>query len=520
LPKTFVLCGMSSTAANVVFKDYSPNQILLLPPSLEELIIENHPVKVVNSVIEQIDLKPLLAKFKGGGTSSYHPKMLLKVMVYAYLNNIYSSRKIEEALQQNIYFMWLSGMNKPDHNTINRFRNERLKDVLKPIFSQIVVLLAGEGLLSLKELYLDGTKIEANANRYTFVWGKAIKTSKERIQKQIDELWKYAQEVAAQELADETPVSFEQIDAQKVKQAINCIDEVLKDKPIDKKVRQKLNYAKKNWPAKLEAYAEMEKTIGTKRSSCSKTDLDATFMRMKEDHMKNGQLKPAYNLQVSSNNQFITNYSIHQQTTDTGTMIAHLTEHKDLYQRTPAAVTTDAGYGSEENYTYLQKEDITSFVKYSYFHLDQKKAKDVFHPESLHYNAGEDYLVCPSGQRMQNIGTRKDTTSTGFEQTYTLYQAENCAGCPLRTQCHKAEGNRVVRVNHNLRKLKEQTRQNLLSEEGIRHRKKRPWDVEPIFAQIKHNKNFKRFMLRGKAKVEIEAGLIAIAHNLAKKVAA
>src|SRR5436190_11713223 len=172
-----------------VFKAYHQRQVMLLPPSLEELISLNHPVRVVDEVLSKIDIQPLLRQYKTGGASSYHPGMLLKVLVYAYINNIYSSRKIEEALQQNIHFMWLSGMSQPDHNTINRFRSERLKETLKKIFVQVVQLLAGEGLLSIRELYTDGTKIEANANRYTCVWGNAIKTSKERIARQLEELW-------------------------------------------------------------------------------------------------------------------------------------------------------------------------------------------------------------------------------------------------------------------------------------------------------------------------------------------
>lgn len=164
----------------VIFKPYQQTQVMLLPPSLDELIAANHPVRVVNEVLNKIDIEPLLRQYKPGGTSSYHPLILLKVLVYGYISNIYSSRKIEEALQQNIHFMWLSGMSKPDHNTINRFRSERLKEPLKKIFVQVVQLLAAEGLLSIKELYTDGTKIESSANRYTFVWGNAIKTNKEK----------------------------------------------------------------------------------------------------------------------------------------------------------------------------------------------------------------------------------------------------------------------------------------------------------------------------------------------------
>ena len=148
---------------------------MLLPPDLSDLIAANHPVRIVNAVLDRVDITLLIELYKPGGTSSYHPRMLFKVMVYSYINNVYSSRKIEEAVGQNINYMWLSGMSKPDHNTINRFRGERLQKTLQPIFNQVVLLLCEEGLLNIKELYTDGTKIEANANRYTFVWGKAIK---------------------------------------------------------------------------------------------------------------------------------------------------------------------------------------------------------------------------------------------------------------------------------------------------------------------------------------------------------
>ncbi len=171
----------------VVFKAYSPNQGMLLPPSLEELISSSHPVRVVNEVIESLNLESLEKAYKGGGTSSYHPKMLLKILVYGYVSNTYSSRKLEAATKENIHFMWLAGMQQPDHNTINNFRGKRLQDALKNIFTQVVELLMEEGVLSLKDLNVDGTKIEANANRYTFVWGNAIKTSKEKMKKQLEE---------------------------------------------------------------------------------------------------------------------------------------------------------------------------------------------------------------------------------------------------------------------------------------------------------------------------------------------
>lgn len=503
--------------SNVKFKDYAQNQIMLIPPSLDEMIDVNHPVRIVNQVIDQIDIDPLFAKFKGGGTSSYHPRMLLKVVVFAYLSNIYSSRRMEAALKENIHFMWISGMNTPDHNTINRFRSERLKGVLKQVFGKVVELLVTEGLVNLKEVYIDGTKIESKANRYTFVWGKAIKTSRERIKKQVEELWAYTQSIAQEELKDITPTSFEQIDAQKVADTITKINEALQDKPVSKKVRQKLKYAAKNWPDNLEKYDNQEKILQG-RNSYSKTDPDATFMRMKDDHMRNGQLKPGYNWQISTQDQFILQYSIHQNPTDTKTLPSHLEGFNTLYGQLPATVTADAGYGSEQNYRFLAEHYIQAFVKDNYFDKDQhdKGNKNPFSVDKLYYDEGNDCYYCPMGQPMKHLRNSTRINHDKFRQTYAYYQAENCQGCPLRGMCHKRDGNRVIEVSHQLRSLKAKARALLLSAEGIKHRKKRPYDVEPVFGNIKYNKGFKRFMLTGCDKVEIEAGLLSIAHNLKK----
>jgi transposase len=231
----------------VVFKTYSPSQSFLLPPSIEELIPLSHPVRVVNEVIESINLEVLERAYKGGGTSSYHPKMLLKVLVYGYVSNVYSSRKLEAATKENILFMWLAAMQQPDHNTINSFRGKRLQDAFKNIFTQVVELLVEEGVLSIKDIYADGTKIEANANRYTFVWGNAIKTNKEKMKKQLECLWQYTQKVAAEELDQPEPPDFTPISKEKVIQAIEKIDNALSGKAeVSKQVKQKLNYAKKN----------------------------------------------------------------------------------------------------------------------------------------------------------------------------------------------------------------------------------------------------------------------------------
>jgi len=506
--------------AKPMFKTYSQNQQFLFPPSIDSMIDVNHPVRVVDEVIDRVDIDIIIKKYKGGGATSYHPRMLLKVLVYGYLNNIYSSRRIEASIKENIYFMWLAGMQQPDHRTINRFRSERLRNILKEVFAQIVLLLIDSGHVSLKEIYTDGTKIESMANRYGFVWGKAIKTSRDRIKQQLQELWAYTQKVATAEKDDDTPPDFDKIDSKTVKETIDKIDAALKDiEKTDSKVRQKLAYAKKHWPAKLKQYAQQEKVLAG-RNSYSKTDTGATFMRMKEDYMLNGQLKPGYNVQLSTNNQFVVNYSLHTNPTDTKTLIPHLEQHKKLYGSLPAVQVTDAGYGSEENYQYLDQHHIDAYVKPVDFDRRQNKSyiPNPFTSDHLEYNADKDIYICPAGTPMKNIGQRKKM-ERGFLKTYTMYKASGCRNCPLRDACHNQKGNRIIHVNQRGRRLKQQAYERLKTEKGIYYRKRRPADVEPVFGNIKSNKNFKRFLLKGIEKTEIEWGLLCIAHNL-KKVAA
>lgn len=509
--------------AKPVFKKYEQHQAFILPPSLEELISPNHPVRIVNQIINSIDLRLLGAQYKGGGASSYHPAMLLKVVVYSYLTNIYSSRKMEEALKENIYLMWLSGMQRPDHHTLNRFRSERLRYTLKTVFVQVVQLLAEQGLVSLKEVYVDGTKLEANANKYTFVWGNAIKTNKIKMKQQLDELWRYAKGVAAAERGLPEPPPFETVDADKIRETIEQIQQAIENDESSEglKAKQKLRYAAKNWPEALDKYGVQEQILDG-RNSYSKTDHDATFMRMKEDHMKNGQLKAGYNLQLSTNNQYIVDYSIHQSSTDTTTLTPHLEGHREQYGSYPEVVVADAGYGSEQNYSYLGDNKIEGYVKYNYFDKDRHGAylkKHPFAASQLHYNAEQDIYYCPMGQQMNNIGITTQTTATGFRQTVTRYQAANCEGCPLRGACHKSKTNRIIEVNHTLNEHKRKVTERLTSEKGLYYRRRRPVDVEPVFGNIKSNHGFRRFMLRGKEKVLIEAGLLALAHNLRKKAA-
>jgi len=293
------------------FKPYNQNQSTLFPHSFEELIPFHHPVRIINSVIEKINIQPLLEAYSKEGNPGYHPKMLLKVMVYSYMTNVYSSRKIELALRENINFMWLTATTFVDHNTVNRFRSDKLKSSFKDIFKQVVLMLADEKLISLKQINTDGTKIEAQAGRYTFVWGKAIQTNKAKMLSQLEELWNYAQSIDNEDGPDNDPPEFKEISKEVIEKTVSRIDQKLSgNSNASKKSKAKLNYIKKNFVGNLEKYEQQQAVLG-QRNSYSKTDTDATFMRMKEDHMKNGQLKPAYNPQISTENQIIVHYTIH-----------------------------------------------------------------------------------------------------------------------------------------------------------------------------------------------------------------
>ena len=503
----------------VVFKQNNQNQPAFFPVSFEALIPVNHPVRLLNRVIDKLDISDIISQYKGGGASSYHPRMLLKILIYSYLNNTYSSRKIEKANKESIYYHWLSGQNFPDHLTINNFRGKQLKGKIDNIFTQVVILLNQSNIVALEEVFTDGTKLESFANRYTFVWKGSIEKNKERLEKKIKLVLKNIEnEIAQEEQAQDENQTTAPISSEELDKKIAQLNKQLTQNGAGKKTFKQVEKLKNEALPKLQEYEKHLQTMG-ERNSYSKTDPDATFMRMKEDHMKNGQLKPAYNVQLSTEHNFITNYSIHQRPGDTATYKEHLESYNQKYGHYPQQAIADAGYGSLENYEFLDTHHIESYVKYNYFHKEQSKKfkNDITRVENLYYNAVQNSYICPMGQKMLPTGEiKKHKSDLGYEYETTVYQAINCNGCPLNGACHKQQGNRKIEINKQLIEYKRQSRENLTSEKGRELRGRRCTEVEQTFGQIKWNKKFNRFLLRGIDKVSIEIGLIAIAHNLQK----
>ena len=501
--------------AKLAIKSDNQNQIMLFPPSLDELIPSNHVVRIVSAVIDRLDISGILSTYRGGGNSCFDPRMMLKVLIYAYLNNVYSSRKIERMLAENICFMWLSGMSRPDYRTINYFRGKRLKTGIDGVFTQVVELLHQEGLVTLNVQYIDGTKVESSANKYTFVWRKSVEKFDSKLKQKTDALLKQIEEKYAIECEEDT--SAGELTVEDFSERLERLSEKIDESEISRQEARTIKKIKEESIPKMEEYREHLEIMG-ERNSYSKTDHDATFMRMKEDHMMNGQLKPGYNVQISTENQFITHYGIYQRPTDTLTYITYQKAFRDRFGRFSDSNVADSGYGSEENYKFMTDNGIAPYVKFNMFHVEQKKkySNNPFLPQNLFYNEKDNYYVCPMGQHMDFVGEEKRYTESGFEQTVSIYMARRCHGCPLRAKCHKAKGNRIIEVNHRLNAYKDMVRSLLTSEEGLMHRSRRPIEPEAVFGQLKANGMFKRFRLKGLSGTNVEFGLKAIAHNLMK----
>nr|WP_278451533.1 IS1182 family transposase [Parabacteroides johnsonii] len=508
---------------NLHFRSYDPDQTLLFPQRIDRDIPKDDPVRILKSVIESLDLSGFKKLYHERGRSPYHPKMMLMVILYSYMNNVYSCRKIEKLLYRDIYYIWLSGYQKPDFATINRFRN-RVKNEIGHIFTLLVLILVEKGFVTLEVEYLDGTKIESKANKYTFVWRKSVERNREKLFEKIRVLLQQINEQMAQDKAADvdtlelTPQTLCEI-SKEFKEALGSAPEAkTKEEKAAQRGKNKMFKELERHGEKLAEYnSRLEQMEG--RNSISKTDPSATFMRMKEEAMCNGQTKPGYNLQISSENQFITDFALFPNPTDTLTFIPFLGSFPGRYGRFPKRVVADSGYGSEENYRFMDEAGIEGFVKYNRFHLEHRPRykPDTFHPDSLYYNEEGDYYICPMGQRMSRTGTVQTRTEGGYISQSACYRAIRCKGCPLRCLCYKAKTNqRTIRVNHRLNAYKRKACELLTSEEGIKERGRRCIEPEAVFGQMKSNMAYRRFRHMGKDKVVMDFTFFAIAFNIKK----
>jgi transposase len=508
---------MGKITSKAVFKEYNQQQIQLLPPDLGDLVPAHHLVRVVNQVVDRLDLSAVINQYEGGGTSAYHPKMLTKVLLYGYAMKIYTGRKIAKALSQDITFMWLAASNRPDFRTINLFRSGILKETIEELFKELLLFLVEQGYVQVENYFTDGTTLSADANRHKIVWRKNAERYKALAEKKCQELFKQIDVLNSSEdlqygEKDLEEMGSKSISKESISDGVEKLNKAIASTSEKRKKRKAASLKKKviEQQEKIIKY-EQQLEISQQRSGYSKTDSEATAMRM-----KNEELLPAYNVLASSEHQFITAISIHQNPND-GTC---LKEHLEGLVFTPQSITGDGVFGTEENYQLLEGKEIESYLKFPLFHREQtrKHKENIFLKENFSYDAATDTYQCPNKKNLVCTHTKKSKhKKTGYISHIKVYEAQDCSACPMREACTKSkENNRTLWVNEQLDIYKELARQNLHSQKGLALRRRRGCEIESCFGDIKHNMGFRRFHLRGLRKVKTEITIVSIAHNLRK----
>lgn len=532
----------------VRFKSYDQSQPTFLPPSLDELIPSDHQVRFVNEVIDHMNLDRIYKTYKGGGTTSYHPRMLVKVLLYGYIQRIYSARKLAKATRENIQFMWLAGGQRPDFRTINEFRKSRLRTTLKELFAQLMQQLVALGLVDLNDYFLDGSKVEADARRHSVVWAKNVERHKASVEEQISELFQQIQQIADTEDVELGEADLAELghdsdwDSGDVERAVVRINEALsetddapgqapdnqhsdqddseqtEDEVGDKREAPKLSRTNarklsgllrrlnKDKLVRLKRYESQQQTLAG-RSSYSKTDPDATYMKGKDQPFNSLALRPYYNLQIGVQNQFILGYSLHQSPADQ----AVLADHLSRLDFRPSALIGDAGYGSLANYEWLDDHDITAYVKYPGY----DRTPSPYDPRQMDYDLSEDVYRCPQGRKLTYQGDRFREDRFGNSYRLRVYESQDCSGCPVRQHClGKQQQHRKFEVNTTLNLWRNTIDQRLANSPGKKLKKRRSAEVESVFGQLKRNDGLRRLSMRGLKMGELEVGLKAMAHNL------
>jgi transposase len=477
----------------------------------ERMIPADDSVRLLDKIVEEMDSAPLMRAYKRSGRGpATNPVTLLKILLYALMQGIYSSRAIASACARDINFIWLlNGEKAPNHSEIARFRSKRLSECADSMFYQIVKKLSFLEEIKYEHLFVDGTKIEANANKYSFVWKKSTTKYETRVEGKLEKLLpelcaKYgviSANIEELRAALESKVNFPFVHGRGKRKS-----ELQRD---IEKLRELL--------ARKTKYAGYQETFQG-RNSFSKTDPDATFMRMKDDHMRNAQLKPGYNLQIGVEGEYITGLYVCAERSDQLALIPLLEDMEQHIGRCYTDVTADAGYESEENYTYFEGKPTECYIKpQNYERSKTKKFKsNMALRENMAYDPALDEYTCQAGRKLRAVYSGRRKSKSGFESEITYYECESCADCPHKKTCTKAKGNRKMQVSKRFVEQRSASLARITSDMGILLRMNRSIQVEGAFGVLKQDYGFRQFLLRGKRKVETEILLVAMAYNLNK----
>ena len=509
------------------YTEFSGGYQLKLPLNIETIIPENDSVRLLSQFVEEMDLTDLYSTYER--INSLSPRTLLKIVLYSYMNGDYSSRSMELNCKRDINFMFLlEGHSAPDHATLARFRSIHFAPCSKRILAEVSNLLFDLGEISGETIFIDGTKIEANANKYTFVWKKAVTKNQAKL------LIKLADFVAECEQLYDIKIVYgdtvkikhlkklrKKLYALKEKECITFVYGIGKRKtPLQKSIEVLEEYL-----SKLKEYTQKIHVCG-ERNSYSKTDKDATFMRMKEDAMGNGQLKPAFNLQHGVDSEYITWLTIGPQPTDTTTLIPFLKEAEQHLKFKYKNITADAGYESEENYLFLEENEQLAFIKPANYEISKTKKykNDIGKIENMDYDEISDFYICKNNKKLTVDHVKHSKSKTGYVSEKTIYKCEDCTGCPYRKECVKGnncktpleERTKVLQVSKAFIKYRKEDFERIVSDEGALYRMNRSIQAEGSFGDLKQDMQFRRYLSKGTSNVLAESILLAIARNINK----
>lgn len=495
---------------------------LVLPLDYEVLIPDDSSVRILSQIADELDYSSLYATYsKLGRKPANSPRILFKILTYGASQTITSSRKLEQSCRRDVNYMWLlEGEAVPDHNTLARFRSERLSLVIEDLFYQLINKLYELDEIQHDHLFIDGTKLEANANRYTFVWRKAVEKNEVKLHEKVDEFLSYFKELYDFEevLQDEDYLEL----LRKMKGFVDCKKADLGIAFVHGKGSRKTPFQRdyetiESYLERQEKYSLAAKTFEG-RNSYSKTDTDATFMHMKEDHMRNSQLKPGYNLQIGVENEYVIAADIYSERSDQLTLKPFLESIQENLGVRHTDIIADAGYESEENYTHLQDHNQTAYIKPSTYAQQNKRSfkKKIGRRENMTYLEAEDCYICHNNKRLNYSHDKKRTSKSGFKSAVKVYECEDCSGCEFKSQCTRAKNNRRLEVATNFIEKRKQSQSNITSPDGIIYRMNRSIQVEGAFGVIKEDYDFRRVTMRGKAKVKTEVLLVCFGYNINK----
>ncbi len=488
---------------------------VVLPLDLGVRIDAEDRVRTLIEVTERMDYTKLTKTYQRvprKGEAS--PKQMYQIVMMGFMTHQYSTRRIAQACQHDIRFMWLLGANRaPEHSKVARFIQHHLQgEVAEDLFYQMVLLLSEMGEIEFMNLFVDGTKEEANANRYSFVWKKATCKYEERCLAKLSSLLEHitVEYGIVRESAEGYQSALTELCAAR---GIEFVEGKGKRKTQLQRDYEQLS----ELLAKKEKYAQYQK-IFKGRNSFSKTDEDATFMRMKDDHMQNGQLKPGYNMLLGVEGEYIVGVDISSERSDELALLPLLIRMDRYLKRRHLNVTLDAGFESEENYKTLIERGQIAYIKPQNYERSKtrKYRNNVYLRENMPYDNETDTYTCPAGKTFTNIGERKRKSKSGFEANVTLYECSGCEGCAQKALCTKAKGNRRMQVSKDFIALREASRERITSERGTMLRVNRSIQSEGVFGVLKQDYGFRRFLRRGETNVFTETLLYAMAFNINK----